>query len=178
MKPVCPINRRTALKLGIAAMGSLFLPGLGVVARGQGVSISDIEWPSLSTGDAGGDVYLVQYLLRARGYDIVVDGNYAAQTARRVRQFQAASGLPVTGEVGGSTWRALIIPVQYGSRGDAVRAAQFKLKHLGFQTIVDGRFSDGTRRTVRRFQVNQGITADGVCGRQTWEYLIKAQPND
>lgn len=47
----------------------------------------------------GLDVRLVQLGLSDRGYDILADGVFGQTSARIVREFQAASGLPTTGVV-------------------------------------------------------------------------------
>jgi len=58
----------------------------------------------------GADVKAVQEALIAKGYHVganSVDGIYTASTARAVRDFQAASGLIVNGEVAKQTAEAL-----------------------------------------------------------------------
>jgi peptidoglycan hydrolase-like protein with peptidoglycan-binding domain len=65
-----------------------------------------------------------QYLLRARGRNLTVDGIFGAKTDDAVRAFQRQKGLAVDGIVGSNTWSALIITVKQGSQGDAVRGVQ------------------------------------------------------
>lgn len=50
-------------------------------------------------------------MLRARGYDVQVDGRFGPETERAVRQFQAASGAKVDGLVGPETTSKLFSPV-------------------------------------------------------------------
>ncbi len=59
-----------------------------------------------------------------------------------------------------------------GSQGDEVRRIQKKLKSLGYYNgAVDGVYGTNTRKAVKNFQKNCGITADGVAGPKTIRYL-------
>jgi N-acetylmuramoyl-L-alanine amidase len=61
---------------------------------------------------------------------------------------------------------------RFGSTGDEVVRIQKKLASLGFYTgAVDGIYGSRTKSAVTAFQRSCGITADGVCGRQTLLYL-------
>jgi uncharacterized protein YkwD len=62
----------------------------------------DLPW--VEQGANGEAVKTIQYLLRHRGADIVVDGDFGSQTDDRVRAFQEANGLIVDGAVGPQTW--------------------------------------------------------------------------
>ena len=59
----------------------------------------------------------MQYLLRARGFDIEADGFYGPITGEAVRQFDGANrsfqemfGLVADGTVGPATWHLLVVP--------------------------------------------------------------------
>jgi N-acetylmuramoyl-L-alanine amidase len=55
-----------------------------------------------------------------------------------------------------------------GSRGEAVRTLQTKLKRWGYYTgAVDGIFGSGTEKAVKAFQRKVGLTADGIVGAKT-----------
>lgn len=59
-----------------------------------------------------------------------------------------------------------------GSSGNEVKQVQKKLKSLGYYNgNVDGVYGTETKNAVTKFQKNCGITADGVCGKQTLLYL-------
>lgn len=61
---------------------------------------------------------------------------------------------------------------QVGSRGDEVRSIQKKLKELGYYTgTVDGIYGSATKRAVKAFQKNCGLTEDGIAGPKTLLYL-------
>lgn len=59
-----------------------------------------------------------------------------------------------------------------GSRGNEVKAIQEKLKERGlYKGSVDGIFGSGTREAVKKFQKQQGLTADGIAGPATLKRL-------
>jgi len=59
-----------------------------------------------------------------------------------------------------------------GSSGDEVKSIQRKLSSLGYyKGSVDGIYGQQTKSAVTSFQRNCGITADGICGKQTLLYL-------
>lgn len=145
-----------------------------------GAKAADVRyWPAHAWGDKDGRgepdgaIRAFQYLLRARGYRIAPDGVYGRATERAVRQFQAAHHLIASGAANTPTWEALVVPLKPGSRGDAVRAAQIRLRAEGYAVPVDGLFGPQTQAAVRRFQVETNHTADGLVGPYTWNALIK-----
>jgi peptidoglycan hydrolase-like protein with peptidoglycan-binding domain len=140
-------------------------------------------WPLVREGDEQHPVQTLQYLLRARGHNLTVDGIFGPATAAAVRAFQQQEGLAVDGIVGPVTWSALIITVRQGSQGDAVRGVQeeFQFRNLsgdpnqGLQ--VDGIFGPQTDAAVRGFQqaLHQDIPSvavDGIVGSVTWQALV------
>jgi peptidoglycan hydrolase-like protein with peptidoglycan-binding domain len=140
-------------------------------------------WPLVRQGDKEHPVQSLQYLLRARGHSVVVDGIFGPATDAAVRAFQRQRGLAVDGIVGPNTWRALVITVRQGSTGDAVRAVQeeFQYRNLSGDPSqgpqVDGIFGPRTDAAVRDFQgaVKQdvpSVTVDGIVGPVTWQALV------
>jgi peptidoglycan hydrolase-like protein with peptidoglycan-binding domain len=140
-------------------------------------------WPLVREGDQQHPVKTLQYLLRARGHDLIADGAFGPVTGAAVRGFQQQKGLAVDGTVGPATWTALVITVRQGSQGDAVRGVQeeFQFRNLsgdpskGLQ--VDGIFGAKTDAAVRGFQqaLHQDIpsvTVDGTVGPVTWQALV------
>ncbi len=61
--------------------------------------------------------------------------------------------------------------VQFGSTGDAVRQLQDLLKKQGYNIAVDGSFGKQTQAAVEEYQKKNGLTVDGVVGKQTWGKL-------
>lgn len=130
------------------------------------------SWPTVQAGSSGYRVTVIQYELRHRGYAITVDGSFGSQTDSVVRSFQSSQGLTVDGVVGPQTWPRLIISVQLGSSGDAVRAAQTALTANGYALTADGNFGSVTDSKAKAFQQAHGLTVDGVVGAQTWAALV------
>lgn len=134
-------------------------------------------WPLVRKGDEQHPVQTLQYLLRAQGHTIAVDGKFGPATDKAVRAFQESKRLGVDGVVGPKTWAALIIQVKKGSRGDAVRGVQeeFNFRQLSGGSVgltVDGIFGPETDAAVRAFQEGVGLDVDGIVGPLTWRALV------
>ena len=135
-------------------------------------------WPLLKQGSRGHPVPALQYLLRARGHLLTVDGIFGPKTEAAVEGFQTADQIRVDGIVGPQTWSALVIVVATSSTGDAVRGVQeeFRFRDLsgipGQGLAVDGVFGPKTRAAVRGFQQALRIAADGIVGPLTWRALV------
>ena len=140
-------------------------------------------WPLVRQGDEEHPVRTLQYLLRARGHTVVVDGVFGPLTEAAVRAFQQEKHLAVDGVVGPITWAALIVTVRQGSQGDAVRGVQeeFQFRNLSGDPskglAVDGIFGPRTDAAVRGFQQAlhadiPSVTVDGIVGPVTWQALV------
>jgi peptidoglycan hydrolase-like protein with peptidoglycan-binding domain len=140
-------------------------------------------WPLVRQGDRQHPVKTLQYLLRARGHNLTVDGIFGPKTDAAVRAFQQQKSLTVDGIVGPNTWSALIITVKQGSQGDAVKGVQeeFQFRNLsgdpGKGLQVDGIFGPKTDAAVRGFQKAlhtdiPSVAVDGVVGPVTWRALV------
>ena len=65
--------------------------------------------------------------------------------------------------------------VKYGDSSDLVSAIQFRLAELGFYTAkVSGGYYKITKAAVKAFQTQNGLTADGIAGRETQEMLFSS----
>ena len=61
-----------------------------------------------------------------------------------------------------------------GARGNITKLLQEKLVSLGYNTNgIDGIFGVGTEKAVMSFQKSNGLVADGIVGKNTWEKLLK-----
>jgi peptidoglycan hydrolase-like protein with peptidoglycan-binding domain len=135
-------------------------------------------FPLVEEGDKNHPVETLQYLLRAHGDAVIVDGIFGVKTDAAVRTFQRSKNLAVDGLVGQQTWSALLVQVSRGSTGDAVRGVQeeFQYRNLsgdpsqGVQ--VDGIFGPLTDAAVRGFQQALSLVVDGVVGPLTWRAMI------
>ena len=65
--------------------------------------------------------------------------------------------------------------LEYGMSGDLVKRLQDRLRDLGFYDAKSsGGYYEITQKAVRAFQSHNGLSADGVAGRQTQEMLFSA----
>lgn len=68
--------------------------------------------------------------------------------------------------------------LQVGDSGIGVQSLQYYLAVVAYfndaipSTAIDGYFGEGTRSAVEAFQRSEGITADGIVGRETWNALV------
>lgn len=65
--------------------------------------------------------------------------------------------------------------LKLGSRGECVKVLQQKLNLKGHlpALVSDGVFGQGTLIAVKKFQVENNLTGDGVVGNITWSFLNK-----
>jgi len=66
--------------------------------------------------------------------------------------------------------------VKAGTRGDAVRQIQQRLRDRGWKVTVSGVFDASTETVVRKFQKEKRLVADGRVGAKTWTALWLAPP--
>jgi peptidoglycan hydrolase-like protein with peptidoglycan-binding domain len=155
----------------------LAMAGVAVTVGASAIVISQLgasaasAWPTVAQGGKGANVTAIQYLLHAHGVSVGIDGDFGPQTASAVRSFQSSAHIGVDAQVGPQTWGKLIVQVQRGSKGDAVKAAQTLLNKNGAGLSVDGDFGGGTDTATRNFQRSAGLGVDGVVGPNTWREL-------
>jgi peptidoglycan hydrolase-like protein with peptidoglycan-binding domain len=138
-----------------------------------------LPWPLVKRApNAIFPVRPLQDLLNARGQHVTVDGIFGPNTENAVEAFQQSHGLAADGIVGPLTWPKLIVQVQRGSTGDAVKGVQEVMKFHdqsageGPPIHVDGIFGPQTDDWVRGFQNAVGIDVDGIVGPITWRALV------
>ncbi|HEY9670469.1 MAG TPA: peptidoglycan-binding protein [Waterburya sp.] len=152
--------------------------------------------PTLSQG-SNSDVNQVKYLQQQLNLfyhsSLSVDGEFGDITEEYVKKFQTDCGLTVDGIVGSTTWRYLDTIVFYSntqhsplSQGSdnihaEVKYLQARLNQAkrmgksGTTTIaVDGDFGAQTTTRVKQFQLDFGLSADGLVGNNTWSVLEDA----
>ena len=136
------------------------------------------NWPSVTLGQHDGTVRVLQALLATHGYNVSADGFFGRATEKALRQFQKAHQLIASGETNDPTWEALIVPIHQGSKGPAVRAAQFELRAAGYAVVMDGIFGSHMKVVVQRYQKQTGHTADGIIGGNTWYELLGSDEHE
>ena len=138
-------------------------------------------WPVVQNGSQGHPIRTLQFLLRAHGHNLNVDGMFGPATEAAVKAFQTGKGMAADGIMSAQTWSALIIQVKKGSSGDAVRGVQeefqFRAGEPGKGLKVDGFFGPQTDSTVRGFQHAlsldvSSVVVDGIVGPVTWQALV------
>ena len=135
-------------------------------------------WPLVKRGDEIFPVRSLQDLLRARNHPVGVDGIFGPLTEAAVKAFQQGNGLAADGIVGPLTWPKLVVQVQNGSTGDAVRGVQEVIKFHdqsdgeGTPIQIDGIFGPRTEAWVRGFQTAVGTASDGIVGPITWRAMV------
>ena len=71
-------------------------------------SVNVSEAASFQLGDTGNEVIEIQQALASQGYDVPVDGDYGPATKAAVAEFQRDNHLAVDGELGSSSYQALL----------------------------------------------------------------------
>jgi peptidoglycan hydrolase-like protein with peptidoglycan-binding domain len=128
----------------------------------------------------------LQYLLRQRGADLLVDGEFGPRTVQAVRAAQDGIAAEDDGIVGPLTWAAMTPTRRRGDQGEAVRAVQeeFQFRNLsgdpGRAPRIDGVFGPVTDGAVRSFQFalradDPSVVVDGVVGQATWRALVSGR---
>ncbi len=144
------------------------------------------NWVEVQSGRSGPLARTVQYLLKAQGYDVIVDDDVGPQTVAAVQAFQVDNSLPASGIVDNQTWPKLIVTIAVSDAGDAVRAAQDQLSLRVLPECqdlpVDGEFGPQTETAVRAFQtyvrdnqawyLDEPMVVDGIVGVNTWYALV------
>ena len=138
-------------------------------------------WPVVQNGSQGHPIRTLQFLLRAHGHNLTVDGMFGPATEAAVKAFQTSKGMTADGIMSAQTWSTLIIQVKIGSSGAAVRGVQeefqFRAGEPGKGLKVDGIFGPQTDSTVRGFQHAlsldiPSVIVDGIVGPVTWQALV------
>ena len=63
-----------------------------------------------------------------------------------------------------------------GDDGEMVYELQERLAALHYDVAVDGDFGSQTEKAVSKFQQDNGLAADGVVGKTTWDILVRLSP--
>ena len=64
--------------------------------------------------------------------------------------------------------------LKLGSKGKTVEVLQRALAGKGYNVVViDGDYGSVTDREVRKYQTDNKLFVDGICGPQTWEAIMR-----
>jgi N-acetylmuramoyl-L-alanine amidase len=107
------------------------------------------------------------------GKSLVEDGIAGNSTSSAIAKFQKIAGLAETGNADKATWDAInlilakriIRPNHAG--GPVIRYLQYRLG-----VDVDGVYGPQTETTVKNFQKQNGLLADGIIGPASWQKII------
>ncbi len=183
-------------KVWSALMGAVIAPAPATPAAHPLAKYAGLTLRLWSRGEA------VKALQKAIG-GLAVDGSYGRLTEARVKAFQKAKGLAVTGVTDAKVWKALMAApsapaatpaapapaksatpateftavkattLRAGSTGAAVKVLQRSLGGL----VVDGRYGSATAARVKAFQTGHRLPATGVVDARTWAALeLAAHP--
>lgn len=105
---------------------------------------------------------LPDYKTAAKTYKITTSTNTNTSTNNKVN----TSKLKITG------CSCYLPQLKKGHVDDAVKVLQTILNYLGYSCgTVDGNFGSNTDSAVKKYQKAQGLTADGIVGKDTWKAL-------
>lgn len=144
------------------------------------------DWQDDGKGDNTGWPDHVGIVEQVIGRTItVIEGNYSNSVKRRYISFDSKTirgfGVPKydkeNGEVKTEVKTASVnLPqLSKGAKGDTVKALQILLIGHGYSCGgkgVDGDFGSNTDKAVRAFQKANGLTVDGIVGKNTWAKLL------
>ena len=153
-------------------------------------SVASSDNTYLKSGASGESVKSVQTKLKALGlYAGEITGNVGSKTEAAIKAFQQKYGLTPDGVAGPQTLAKIDAvyaqsggsssgsgsSLKLGSQGTAVRNLQQDLTTLGYYWAeITGNFGAKTETAVRRFQEENGMTADGVVGTKTLNAIAAA----
>lgn len=133
-----------------------------------------------SIGNAGGTIANIQIVLNERyGLNIAVDNIYGNETRKALVKGlqtelnkQYGRGLSVDGIFGNNTYKACI-NVREGAEGNITWLIQAMLVCHSFDISVDGIFGNATKNAIKELQKRNGLSVDGICGKNTFNKLFK-----
>ena len=76
----------------------------------------------------------------------------------------------------GETVEIILTKLKKGAKGAEVTSMQTLLKGYGYNLGkwgIDGDFGNDTHEAVKAYQRDNHLTIDGVCGKSTWDKLLK-----
>ena len=157
------------------AMAAAIVQGI----TGQAVHAVPTEQPETPAQPEGYPAQFQSWLNEGYGAGLDVDGLWGPKTKKgAIKALQTelnnqfGKGLAVDG-IWGSKTKAACINVRQGARGNLTQLIQGVLYCRGYDSKgFDGIFGPGCEAAVQSFQRAQGLSVDGVVGKNTWEALL------
>lgn len=156
-------------------------------------SAANSDTTYIRENSSGATVSKVQTELKALGYySGQITGNAGPKTVAAIKSFQSKNGLTADGIAGPQTIAKIDAAyeakggsssgsgssasgLKLNSKGTDVRNLQQDLTTLGYYWAeITGNFGAKTETAVRRFQEENGLTADGVAGTKTLNAIAAA----
>lgn len=127
-----------------------------------------------------GKVAEIQKILNEKyGLSIAIDNIYGNETKRALVKGlqtelnkQYGRRLSVDGIFGTNTYNACI-NVREGAKGNITWLIQAMLVCHSFDISVDGIFGNATKNAIKELQKRNGLSVDGICGKNTFNKLFK-----
>ncbi|WP_303837135.1 peptidoglycan-binding protein [Evansella sp. LMS18] len=163
-------SKMKMLMIAVFAFAAFFIVSPASSEAGSDKNLGDIL---LYEGKEHPHVSELQGLLTEKGFlnDNFTEGVYDSPTRKAVAEFQKSADILVDGITGPQTAGALKV-LRAGDEGEAVAELQKRLHNLGYYPAnLDGIFGPVTEKSVRQFQKDEGIIADGIAGPQTFGAL-------
>jgi peptidoglycan hydrolase-like protein with peptidoglycan-binding domain len=128
-------------------------------------------WPVVQNGNQGHPIRTLQFLLRAHGHNLTVDGMFGPATEAAVKVFQTSNGMTADGITSAQTWSSLIIQVKKGwrrsprrPRGVPIPCWRTRKRTQGGWNLRSENGQHGSRLPTRSF-ARHSICH---CGRDCW----------
>ena len=156
-------------------------------------SAANSDTTYIRENSSGATVSKVQTELKALGYYYgQITGNAGPKTVAAIKSFQGKNGLTADGIAGPQTIAKIDAAyeakggsssgsgssasgLKLNSKGTDVRNLQQDLTTLGYYWAeITGNFGAKTESALKRFQVENGLTADGVAGTKTLNAIAAA----
>lgn len=170
--------------------------GLYDLAKGRGVSIADepmqldYMWKELQTGEFSGVLAVLRSdaTLREMTEKFMVDFEKPADKSQAAKDYRVSLAEKIYNEFAAkaATAQETLTEGKYctpfwpprmickGMFGDDVAVLQALLRAHGY-TLSDsaGIFGDSTETATQKYQADNGLDADGICGPKTWAAITK-----
>ena len=138
------------------------------------VMIGLIAFSGCASRKTGKKVDTIQAQVNAMTDELVRLDQSLQDTRAALQAQEGKGGLSETGNVGSGGAAATVGGMYRTPSGFEIPSVNIQkaLKKAGYYNgAIDGKVGPSTRDAIASFQKDNGLTADGVCGRGTWAKL-------